>query len=75
MSVTADWSLWTSSAPSEYFTWIKQQLRDQYTVTSQGDRNLLMTRWLSGDVYTLQFTLTPDAQGNDIRVEFHATPD
>lgn len=34
-----------------------------------------MTRRLSGDVYTLQLTFTPDAQGNDVRVEFEATPD
>ncbi len=75
MSVTADWSLWTSSEPSEYFQWIKQQLRDEYAVTSQGERSLVMTRQLSGDVYTLQLTFTPNTQGNDVRVEFEATPD
>ena len=75
MSVTGDWLVWTSSPQQQYFGWVAQQLSGEYRVSSQQVNSLTLTRTLPGDIYILQLTCTPNAQGNDIRVRFEAMPD
>ena len=75
MSSEADWEIRTRVTPAEYFDWVKHHLAEDYAVVGQAGSSPTVTKTLSGDSYTLQFTTKPSEDATYIEVRFRVIPD
>ena len=75
ISITADWRVRDRSA-KEYFAWIKDRFKADYTVESETGAVLVLHKQNPGDFYTLEFRQAENPRmNNEIDVYFTAMAD
>lgn len=77
ISIVADWLVRDSGDTKQYFQWVEDRLKQQYSVRSEDRSLLVMYKYTSGDSYLLEFRDSTRRTGSDpeISVHFIATAD
>ena len=70
-SIVADWLVRDSEDTKQYFQWVKDRLKQQYSVRSEDRSLLVMYKYTSGDSYLLEFRDSTRRTGSDPEINVH----
>jgi len=73
--IRASWEIQAKTDNRAYFQWLKNQLGEEYHVTSESASVMTLVKQIEGDSYTIAFQGNGAPTGTVVEAQFVAAPD